>query len=397
MWQKAKNIYHLFQAILANITYGFPGKSMTVIGITGTDGKTTTTTLIYHILKSLGYKVAMVSTISAVINGKEYDTGFHVSTPDPFSLQSYLKRAKKAKCAYVVLEVTSHGLDQNRAYGIPFTIGVLTNITQEHLDYHKTFANYVRAKVKLLKNARRAIINRDDTSYKKVLPYLKNKSVTTYGMKMNSDINPLTFPFKTQLIGEYNRYNCLAAIAACNALGLPDSEIQKAVASFTLPKGRLAIVHDDAFKVIVDFAHTPNSIEQVLKAVKKELNPKGRIIHIFGAAGERDHAKRPVMGKMSAKYADIIILTSEDPRSESTERISEDIAKGIKGQEVFVEKIPDRTEAIRHGIDIAKKGDIVIITGKGHEQSMNFGAGEVKWSDTAVVEKSLKGILHDKK
>ncbi len=396
MWQKAKNVYHLFQAILANILYGFPARSMTVVGITGTDGKTTTTNLIYHILKTSAQKVAMISTISAVINGREFDTGFHVSTPNSFALQSYLKKAKEADCSYVVLEVTSHGLDQNRVWGIPFSVGVLTNITQEHLDYHKTFTNYVKAKAKLLTSSRKVILNRDDASYNKVLPYLHKKSITTYGMKMNADINPLTFPFGTKLIGDYNRYNCLATIAACQALNINDEGIRKGIESFTLPKGRLAVVYQNAFTIIVDFAHTPNSIEQVLKAVKKEMLKDGRIIHIFGAAGERDRAKRSVMGKMSARYADLIILTAEDPRSESAERIIEDIAKGIP-QTLPLEKIPDRMKAIRRGVELARKDDIVIVTGKGHEQSMNFGAGEVKWSDTEAVEKALKQADNDQK
>lgn len=394
MLQRAKNVYHLGRSILANSYYGFPGRSLTVIGVTGTDGKTTTSHLIYHILKSAGKKTALISTVVAIINDKTYDTGFHVSTPDAFHLQPYLKKARDAKTEYVVQEVTSHALDQNRVFGIPFAVGVLTNITQEHLDYHKTFTNYVKAKAKLLNVAGVAILNRDDASYNKVLQQLRNKTYITYGMKLNADINPISFAFKTALPGEYNKYNCLAAIAVCNVLGIPDVDIQKAVASYTLPKGRMEVVHDGDFTVIVDFAHTPNSIEQVLKAVKQDIKASGKILHVFGAAGQRDRSKRSVMGKMSAKYADHIILTSEDPRSESAEKIAEDIVRGIKDKDISVEKILDRREAIRHAIRMAKKNDVVIITGKGHERSMNFGAGEVPWDDTKEVVLAVK---HGKK
>lgn len=394
MLQKAKNVYHLGRSILANSYYGFPGRSMTIIGVTGTDGKTTTSHLIYHILKSAGKKTALISTVAAIIDGKTYDTGFHVSTPDAFALQPYLKKARESKTEYVVQEVTSHALDQNRVFGIPFTVGVLTNITQEHLDYHKTFANYVKAKAKLLNVAGIAILNRDDASYNKVLQQLKNTTYITYGMKLNADINPISFSFKSSLPGEYNHYNCLAAIAVCNVLGIPDNDIQKGVASFQLPKGRMEVVHDGEFAVIVDFAHTPNSIEQVLKALMQNVKGRGKIIHVFGAAGERDHSKRWVMGKMSAKYADHIILTSEDPRSESAEKIVEDITRGIKDKKVPVEKILDRKEAIRRAIEVAKKNDVVLITGKGHESSMNFGTVEVPWDDAKEI---ILAIKHDKK
>lgn len=196
MWQAAKNIYHLAQAIAANIRYGFPGKKLTIIGVTGTDGKTTTSSLIYHILKTAGYPVSLISTVSALIHGKSYDTGFHVTNPSAFPLQQFLSEAVQNKDKYLVLEVTSHGLDQNRVWGIPFSIGVLTNITHEHLDYHKTYDNYVVAKTKLLNMASIAIINSDDASFKRVKKYLTNKHVVTYSLEGRSDIllKSLTIP-----------------------------------------------------------------------------------------------------------------------------------------------------------------------------------------------------------
>jgi len=399
MWQKIKNIYHLGQSVAGKAFYRVLTEGITFIGVTGTDGKTTTSTLIHHILQEAGHKTALISTISAEIGGKTLDTGFHVTTPSPFALQAYVKKAKKAGAKYIVLEVTSHALDQYRVFGIPFTVGVLTNITHEHLDYHKTYENYVKAKVKLLVNSKTSIVNLDDGSYPSVKKLLEkrhyNGKIITYGLGPSAEVNPDTFPFKTKLIGEFNTYNVLAAIAATQSIGLDPTIIKKAVASFTPPVGRTEIVHEDGFTIMIDFAHTPNSISQILKTIKHEMTPK-RIIHIFGSAGERDREKRIAMGEASASFADVIILTAEDPRSESVEEINHMIQKGItKVQEEMkrepeVYEIPDRRQAIREAIRMAKKGDIVILTGKGHERSLNLGQGEMPWSEHEAVAEALQ-------
>ena len=400
MWQDFKNVYHLCQAVLASIIYGFPANDLTVIGVTGTDGKTTTSNLIYHILKKAGYKAAVISTVSAIIDDKEHDTGFHVTTPSSFMLQSYLKKAKEVGVKYVVLEVTSHALDQYRVWGIPFKIGVLTNVTHEHMDYHGTYEEYLSAKLKLLGASKVAIVNRDDESYERISKLksqnanlqLKSKKFITYGLNSESDINSKAFPFKTKLLGDYNKYNVLAAVAVCQNLGILDSDIKKAIADFNPPTGRAEVVHDNDFTVMIDFAHTPNSIEKILQALRKELPKNARIIHIFGSAGERDKAKRPLMGKASSRFSDIIFLTSEDPRSESPEKIIDEIAEGIDKNTYknILYKAPDRQEAILEAIKMAKKGDVVVVTGKGHERSMNHGSGEVPWSDHEAVEKALR-------
>ncbi|HUD44664.1 MAG TPA: UDP-N-acetylmuramoyl-L-alanyl-D-glutamate--2,6-diaminopimelate ligase [Patescibacteria group bacterium] len=407
MWQKTKNIYHLGQALAAHTLYGFPVNGMTFIGVTGTDGKTTTSSMIYHILHRTGLKAALISTVAAIIDEKPYDTGFHVTTPDPWMVTKYIKLAKKAGAKYVVLETTSHALDQNRVFGIPFAIGVITNVTHEHLDYHKTYENYIEAKYKLLKYSRVQILNRDDDSYQKISNLksqiskkkIKNKKVVTYGLGNNSDVNPKTFPFKTNLLGDFNQYNCLAAIAVCLELGIDEEIIRAALLDFTAPEGRSEIVYPSTssgktdFKVMIDFAHTPNSIEQILSSLRKSIQ-KGRIIHVFGSAGARDASKRPLMGKASDKYADIIILTAEDPRREFVDDISGEIVSGIENKELRIKnkglyKINDRQEAIDKAISLAKKGDIVVITGKGHEKSMNLGKGEIPWSDHEAVKKAL--------
>ncbi|MEK7450982.1 MAG: UDP-N-acetylmuramyl-tripeptide synthetase [Patescibacteria group bacterium] len=385
MWQDLKNIYHLLVALLANIYYGFPSRKFTVIGVTGTDGKTTTTSLIYHILQASGKKALMISSVGAVIDGKEYDVGFHVTTPSSFALQKFLKQASDAGLKYLVLETTSHALDQYRVFGIHFNVGVLTNITHEHLDYHKTYGEYVNTKLKLLVASDTAIVNRDDGSYAFVSKVSKLK---TYGLKKNADINPYNFPFTTTLFGEFNKYNILAAVSVCKALGVEDSKIRSGIKSFKPPKGREDIVYKNSFSVMIDFAHTPNAFEVVLRDLRR-ANVKGRIIHVFGSAGARDATKRPLMGKTSAKYADILILTAEDPRKEPIEKIVNEIASGVTDAKKVL-KIYDRKKAISEAIKMARKEDFVLITGKSHEKSMNYGYGEELWDEYKVVKDALK-------
>lgn len=374
MWQDIKNIYHLFVAILANIFYGFPGRRLKVVGVTGTDGKTTTVHLIYHILKSSNKKVSMLSSIEALIDGKSHDTGFHVTTPSPFAIQRFLKKALNSGSEYFVLEVTSHALDQNRVWGIPFEIGVLTNITREHLDYHETYDEYLKTKTKLLLSSKIPIINKNDSSYKRVSETLtrSKKLFSTYETFRGSN---------------FNEQNFQAGKTVCLKLGLSENELKKAIKTFKLPKGRLDFVYNSDFSVVIDFAHTPNAFEKVLSYLRKSV--KGRLIHVFGAAGERDSKKRPEMGKISAKYSDLIILTSEDPRSEDPENINKQIKSGIKSPNK-IQSILDREDAIRFAIKNAKKGDLILITGKAHEKSMNLGHGEEPWDEYKVVQEALK-------
>ncbi len=390
MWQDIKNVYHLGIAILANIFYGFPSQKLRVIGVTGTDGKTTTASLIYHILNSAGFNASMVTSVGAVIDGKKYEVGFHVTTPSPFAVQRFFKKAVDSGSKFLVLETTSHALDQYRVFGINFEVGVLTNVTHEHLDYHKTYENYVKTKAKLLKMAKIAIVNRDDDSYKLIsnFKFLISKLVT-YGMGKNADVNPENFPFKSNLIGEFNKYNILAAISVCKELGISTDAIKKGIKSFVPPTGREDVVYKKDFTVMIDFAHTPNAFDQILKSIRPQV--KGKLIHVFGAAGLRDKTKRPIMGKISSQYANIIILTSEDPRSESIEKINKEIESGILKQRLGqVLKISNRKKAIETAIKMAKKGDFVIVTGKSHEKSMNYGHGEKPWDEYKAVRDALK-------
>lgn len=407
MLQAAKNIYHLLQGIPALFIYRFPSRGMTIIGVTGTDGKTTTANLIYHVLHQAGEKVAVISTVGAVIDGKASELGLHVTTPGRFTIQKYLRQAKEAKIKYVVLEVTSHALDQHRAYGVPFAIGVITNVNKEHLDYHKTYEKYLHAKAKLLRAAKVAILNKDDRSYERIMKYelrSKDKKIITYGFKKDSKVNIHNFPFKTKLLGKFNQYNCLAAVAVLRELRIPDELIKKGLASYKPPAGRQEVIYQKDFTVINDFAHTPQAFANILPEIKK-ITTK-RLIHVFGSAGKRDAYKRPEMGNTSAHFADIMILTSEDPRNEPPEKISDEILAGISNNKFqilnvqeaedlkkdgkYIFKISDRKEAISFAISLAEKGDLVLLTGKGHEKSINYGRGELPWDETEIALAAIR-------
>ena len=392
---RLKNLKHFLEAILALIIYRYPGRQLKVIGVTGTDGKTTTVHLIYHLLNTADKKVAFISTVGAKIGKKEIDTGFHVTTPNPWHVQKILRQLVNQKIEYVVLESTSHGLDQHRLLGCNFSIGVLTNITHEHLDYHRTFKRYLKAKAKLFKNVKIAILNRDDKHFNYLKRVAKKAQVISYGIKKKADFTPQNFKFKTSLVGEYNQYNCLAAIAITSSLGIEKKVIKKAIQSFKPVKGRMEEIKEgQKFRVIVDFAHTPNSLKQTLKTLRSQIPSKSRLITVFGCAGERDREKRPMMGKIATELADLTVLTTEDPRTEDVDEIINQIAKGCqKGggvEDKTFFRVPDRQEAINFAIQkLAKKNDIVVICGKGHEKSICFGKKELPWSDQKAAKKAL--------
>lgn len=390
MLRSLKSLYHLLVAIAANIWFGMPSRRLTVIGVTGTDGKTTTTTLIYEILTKAGIKASKITSVHAIVGGRAYDTGFHVTTPTAFWVQKYLREAADHGDTHVVLEVTSHGLSQFRVWGVQFAVGVITNVTHEHLDWHGTFAHYLQTKLSLLRTARVAVINRDEAAvYNGALPHLMRKRYITYGIRRDAMVNPESFPFTTQLPGEFNRYNCLAALSVSEALGLDRKMARRAIAEFSGVVGRMETVAQKSFRVIVDFAHTPNAVEKALSTVRAMT--KKRLIHVFGSAGLRDRTKRPLMGEASANYADIIVLTEEDYRTENVDSIIDQIASGIpESKEVY--RYPNRRDALRFALSLARRGDIVIATGKGHEKSLCRGTVETPWSDQAEISKAMKRL-----
>lgn len=374
MFRKLKNRIHLLESAAMARRYGFPGKKMVVIGVTGTDGKTTTATLIHHILTVGGIKASLSSTLASP----------HTTTPGRGRIQRFLDQSLKNGCTHAVLEVTSIAIDQHRVWGIPFEVGVLTNIANnEHLDYHSSFENYKNAKIAFLRNAKQVVANADDPSFaeiKKLRP-----DVIPFNLKSGS--------YTSKLLGEFNQLNIAAAAAAAKALGISDEMIKKAVASFEPPSGRLEIVVKKPFTVIVDFAHTPQAFEKVLPVAKSlKLKANNKLIHVFGATGDRDKLKRPVMAKIAAKIDDYFVITHEDTYSEDPKTIIAEIKAGL----VSVDParylvVYDRREAIKTALAAAKPGDVVILTGVGHQKTLNIGGKEIPWSDQNVVKELMNG------
>ncbi len=418
-------------AQLSAAYYDFPARKLIVIGVTGTDGKTTTANLVFHILRAAQIKAGMISTVNAQIGETILDTGFHVTTPEAPLVQSYLAQMVAKGITHVVLEATSHGLAQKRVAACEFDIGVVTNITHEHLDYHGSFSEYFASKSILLTELshsiskpepvkRLAVLNQDDESYdalQELVTGLKPEvGSISYGFNQAAEVRAtdiivyphgLSFsvavrknsPLKIEstLVGAYNVSNCLAAIAATAVgLGTEDRFIQTGVQNLRGIPGRMEVIDlGQDYLAIVDFAHTPNALKNSLQAARRLS--EGRVIAIFGSAGLRDREKRGLMAEISGSLADLTILTAEDPRSESLDEILEDMAVGItsaggvEGRTFW--RIPDRGEAIRFGLSMAHPGDVAIACGKGHEQSMCFGDIEYAWDDRTAMRAALGELL----
>jgi UDP-N-acetylmuramoyl-L-alanyl-D-glutamate--2,6-diaminopimelate ligase len=405
--------------------YDYPSRDLVVIGVTGTDGKTTTTNLVYHILRTAGIAVGMISTVNAVVGEETMDTGFHVTTPEAPDIQRYLARMRDAGLTHVVLETTSHGLAQKRVAEVDYDLAAVTNVTHEHLDYHRTYQGYLEAKGKLVealsteekssKDVRKlAVLNKDDQSYS-YLAAISPAKVISYSINNEADIwadqienTPQTLSFvvhgqgkdfsiKTPLIGRYNVYNSLAALGlTVFGLEVPVHQAQGAFETVPIVPGRMERMDlGQDFLAIVDFAHTPNAIRQAL-STSRELT-KGKVIAVFGSAGLRDVDKRKLMPEIAVQIADEIILTAEDPRTESLESILADMKEGAErgggeeGVDFWLE--PDRPDAIRMAVARADKGDLVITCGKGHEQSMCFGEVEYPWDDRRALRAALAELL----
>jgi len=408
-------------AYLAAAIQGFPARKLTVIGVTGTDGKTTTCNLIYRILLAAGYRAGLISTVNAVIGDIEVDTGFHVTTPEAPDVQRFLRQMVDVGLTHIVLETTSHGLSQHRVTACEYDNAVVTNVTHEHLDYHGNFENYLAAKGRLFEMLSETIekpsgkiglgvLNRDDRSF----GYLDGLSIprkSSYSLTPGADLyaedvrhtpggleftavgNGIRVPVACHLVGNFNVSNCLAALsAAIYGLGIDPETAARGIASLLGVPGRMeAIDMGQNFAAIVDFAHTPNALIQALDTAR-ELS-QNKVIAVFGSAGLRDREKRRMMAEVSAQKADITILTAEDPRTESLEAILAEMGAaaaaqgGIPGETLHC--IPDRGEAIRTAIALANPGDLVIACGKGHEQSMCFGTQEYSWDDRTAMRAAL--------
>lgn len=415
----------LAYALLASAWYGYPSRQMVMVGVTGTDGKTTTANMLYQGLLEAGLKVGLVTTVNARIGEREYDTGFHVTTPDALSLQRYLREMVDQGSSHCVVEATSHGLAQHRVSGTAFDVGVLTNITHEHLDYHGSFEAYLDAKSMLFESlhlhpskpkhvTKAAVLNRDDPSFLTISSRTEVE-VISYGWESGADWRLEAVGHHTEgiqftvirpdrrvkvispLLGEYNAHNALAAIAAgVSALGLTiEQAIRGAEAVRSIPGRMEAIDLGQEFIAIVDFAHTPGALEQAL-ATARQLSG-GRVLAVFGSAGLRDREKRNLMARASQRLADISVLTAEDPRTESLEGILAEMAEGALAEGgvegVTFWRIPDRGQAIRFAVAQADPEDVVILCGKGHEQSMCFGETEYPWDDRVALRAALSELL----
>lgn len=409
-------------AWLSAAWHGFPARHLTMIGVTGTDGKTTTVNLIYHILQAAGRRAGMISTISALIGTQALETGLHTTTPDAPDLQRLLSQMVAAGMDSCVLEVTSHGLAQRRVAACDFDMAVVTNITHEHLDLHGSLKAYRAAKASLFQGlmagyrkpgvSKISILNRGDRSFRYLRSYPADVSLSYNAAKPGDVIarklvqtpdqtrfevhSPYgQFPLESRLLGAFNVFNVLAATAAALALGIEPGAIQAGVAAVRGIPGRLERVdRGQPFTALVDFAHTPHSLRRALETARG-LAGGGRVFAVFGCAGLRDVQKRPIMGQVAAELADYAILTAEDPRSEDLDAILEAIAAGcrqgggVEGQ--TFERVPDRGAALARAVELARPGDVVIACGKGHEQSMCFGETEYPWDDRQALAAALEG------
>ncbi len=411
-------------AWLAAAWHGFPARQLVMVGVTGTDGKTTTASLIHSILQTAGLRAGLVSTVNAVIGAETLDTGFHVTTPDALAVQALLARMAGAGLTHCVLEVTSHGLAQHRVTGCEFDVAVVTNITHEHLDYHRSYEGYRAAKGRLFAGLaegapklgglpKTAVLNADDASHDYLAGLLapgvrrvdyslrpvagmwaSNIEHTPGGLAFVARGGRFTQPIRSTLVGAYNVSNCLAAIgAAVIGLDVPPELAAQGIAALPGVPGRMERLDlGQPFAAIVDFAHTPNALRRALETAR-DLTGKGRVIAVFGSAGLRDVEKRRLMAETSAEMANITILTAEDPRTESLADILEMMAGaarlrgGVEGQTFF--RVPDRGDALRLAVKLAQPGDTVLACGKGHEQSMCFGAVEYPWDDRTALRAAL--------
>ncbi len=429
---------HLPNAIAATTRYGHPAKDMTVVGVTGTDGKTTTTSLIHHLLRSAQVRTGMITTVEAILNDTHFDTGFHTTTPSAWKMQQLLHQAKLSSVTHMVVESTSIGLDQHRLYGIPFQIGVLTNITHDHLDYHQTYDKYLLSKAKLFDHVKFAVLNQDDQSYDAMRKYLDNNNpqatLITYaiddesanlratnivlkpdGLSFIAKVNhpnfattELKFKIESNLIGEFNIYNLLATISTGFALGFQHQEITRSLQDFHQVAGRQELISIQDRQVVIDFAHTPNALDVLLKSLR-QIFPNRRLFVMFGATGQRDQSKRQLMGELACTLADVVVFTSDDTYLEPINHIHRQLISGaaltpsqrispddkvLPSQPIYL-TIPDRQSAINWISQKSKPTDVIAMLGKGHEKSINLEGIEYPWSEKEAVLLAFNNLDSD--
>ena len=398
--------YRRSRIALVAARYGNPARHLRVIAVTGTNGKTTTVNYINEILKAGGRRTAMFSTALIEVAGQRQLNDLNATVGSTARMQQFFAEAKRANVDFVVLEITSHALDQHKLDGVPIEVAVMTNLTQDHLDYHKTMERYAAAKGKLFaRKPRFIVLNRDDEWFPFFDKYMAREQKITYGQdaaataritqaetrKVGGSVTVLLdgvtkLPLTTHLPGVFNIYNMTAAAAACQLLGVAPENIAQGVANLTGVPGRFERVPvDTSYDVIVDYAHTPDALEKLLTSARAIT--KQRIILVFGATGDRDKAKRPIMGEIAARLADQIIVTDEESYNEEPAGIRQAILRGIHqaGGAGHTKEIADRREAIAQALAIAQAGDTILITGMGHEQFRIINGQRQPWNDAAVV------------
>jgi UDP-N-acetylmuramoyl-L-alanyl-D-glutamate--2,6-diaminopimelate ligase len=412
--------YHWIRAIIANVRYSFPSKGMTIIGVTGTNWKTTTSNIIAEGLKISGRKVFMFTTVNIMVWDEVFTNHSKMTSPDAFELQKWFAIAKKEGCDIAVIETASHGIKMHRNWWVDYDICVLTNITQDHLDLHRTMDDYVNTKLKIFKRLmyyqrkpgvkKTGIINLD-SDYKELFLNETYDSLYTYGMSYEANIKAqdikntkasmnftVNMPgkdvhIKTNLRGNFNVYNILAAVGVFASLGINRDTIEKIVADIHVIPGRMEEVKSlDGFSVFIDYAHTADALENVLETLG-EMKGKWRIITVFGCTWDRDTSKRPVMWHVVSRLSDVVIVTQDDDYSENTQKIIKDILPGIdrkQGEDFWI--ISDRREAIRTAIVMAEKDDIILLAGKWDEHALLTNHWSVEWHERTIVEEMLKDI-----
>lgn len=416
LFKKIEPFGHLLESILMATIYGFPGRKVRVIGVTGTNGKTTTSFMIHRVLHESGIKVGLMTTVAYGIGDDITSTKVHITTAQSSVLQRRLRDFARAGVEWVVVETSSHSLAQYRVWGVPYEIAVFTNLTNDHLDYHGTFDRYREAKRRLFKIAnkrgmRLGIVNADDPSAEAFAKTTKN--TVQYGIDagelrasnitLDSDkstytanIADETYNISVAIPGKFNVYNSLAALAVGRQLGLSKAEIEKGIAALTAVEGRMNVIDEgQKFKVIVDFASTPDAFTNLFESVRPIT--KGKLIAVFGSAGRRDEAKRAEQGKIAAKYADIVVATEEDDRDEDGQAILAQIAEGAKASGKTEDKdlylIGSREEAIGFAMAQAKSADdVVVLLGKGHEKTIERADGEYPWNEAEVARAALQAL-----
>ena len=408
--------YRKSRAKIISARFGNPARDLRVIAVTGTNGKTTTVNFLNEILKEAGYRTAMFSTANIEIAGEQTVNDTNSTTATVARLQKFFRDAKKADVEFALIEATSHALDQYKFEGVPIEMAIMTNLTQDHLDYHKTMENYAAAKAKLFEmNPNFVVLNADDEWFDYFNNFATESQKITYGEGESADVkiekfklykkgsdanlridNNVELEIATNLPGEFNIYNMTAAAAGAYLLGISLKDIQEGIANLEGVSGRFEYATPGLpFDTIVDYAHTPDALEKLLKSAK-EIS-KNRTILVFGACGDRDREKRPIMGKIAQDLADRIIITDEENYTEDATQIREEIISGISKKNdklpANIQEIPDRKEAIRKALQIAGKGDIVLITGLGHEVYRVIDGEKTPWNDTQIVHEIAQEIF----